>query len=1085
MIGTGISMTLLWGFVGAVVFFTAEGQAADEVATKDNLLRNGGFELGEQFNGALMRQGTEFIRTHMALSGTCHHLPTEGWWIEGASTDRVSLEQKEVHSGSRSLVIAPPAGKQVSVFSAPEMPVSAGPVTLSAWVRTTGAKGTLAIDFIAGGAKPSDIPRFLSRTLIALPEMAGPWTRVQLTAAAPANAAAGARITVEAGRVAVDDLKLEAGSTPTAFDVRGDERLSLAFEGVPETRLPCWREKDPATQTLQIRNASNATIKGNLEIWIGPWSKPKTEKAAVLNDLELKAGDIKTIPLHLDHLKPDAYVLVSVLSRDGAVLLDGERTVDASTTIGGAHSNSMLRSRAAIRFAIAPNVEPAKIFGVGNSMLEYGWKGCEGCWSPGWPLSLFAVGDEGFVCGRSSGGQDDQFYLFAAAGLSVHRNESPGLFSGTPKGASFEVPGKPGSIDIWNPEGMALLKANAVKAGKANAENPLVASYQMQNECFFAARDGLCATAAADAHFRNWCRQRHGDLATLNRCWGVAYQSWDEVEQPASVRYIDEVKKRPKRQGAAALDWTAALGDITPDIQQRMMAVPGRAMDWYRWRTWSSLWAYNTFHETARQYDRKTLYSTNLPWPDYWPQMCMPFFRSMDVTMLDCQYTSGLPRGLGTPTEMMEILEMAESNAPDKPVWGIETYIQPQWPAGFASLQNWGMVAHGMTNNLIFAWGPYSDSGVPKETRAWEKPNAVPMWMLIDLDGKKLPAYFTNQRSLQEIQKFHKTFDALSLRRIPSNVALFVSRDTAEYSSLESANKPWVSLWARTRNTLCYLLRLSGITADFVDDQTMPTTPGQFTTIIVPASYVLSQETAVKLATFAREGGTVILAGPSGIVDPWLNKYANLGGPAWADLGWIAPAFKLETAPADFLDGKASAAESKMFKGGQIGEMASARPIHDSRGAVVGWKRPWGKGNLVAYRLAPDSYTGNPHPSQNLLAWTRQLISAGQLHYTGRWNSPAIRNSGTKHGEGAPVVDVVIRAGKGKEAEEKFVFVLNQGGAGEGTVEIPVAEGDWQAHDALTGAVLAGAAVTNGVWQWKITCKPWDYKILHLTRKRG
>jgi hypothetical protein len=463
----------------------------------------------------------------------------------------------------------------------------------------------------------------------------------------------------------------------------------------------------------------------------------------------------------------------------------------------------------------------------------------------------------------------------------------------------------------------------------------------------------------------------------------------------------------------------------------------------------------------------------------------MPFFRSMDATMLDCQYTSGLPRGLGTPTEMMEILEMTESNAPDKPLWGIETYVQPQWPAEFASLQNWGMVAHGMTNNLIFAWGPYSDSGVPKEPRAWEKTNAVPMWMLIDLDGKKLPAYFTNQRSLEEIRKFHKTFDALSLRRAPSDVALFVSRDTAEYSSLESANKPWISLWARTRNTLCYLLRLSGITANFVDDETMPAAPGQYAAIIVPASYVLSQETAMKLAKFARDGGTVILAGPSGIADPWLNKYANLGGPAWADLGWNASSFKLKTTTVDFLQGKASTAENKMFKVAQIGAMANAQPMHDSRGAVVGWKRPWGKGKLVAYSVAPDSYTGNPHPSKNLIAWTQQLISAGDLHYTGRWNAPGVRDSATKHGEGAPIVDVVVRARKGKEAEEKFVFVLNQGGAGEGTVEIPVTAGDWQAHDALTGTALGGAAVTDGVWQWKIVCKPWDYRILHLTRRRG
>jgi hypothetical protein len=897
------------------------------------------------------------------------------------------------------------------------------------------------------------------------------------------------RLAVDSGRVVADDLQLETGRVPTAFNVRREEWLKLSFEGTPELRLPCWMAEDHGLRKLLVRNDSNVTIDGDLEIWVGPWSQPKSKKLSALKNITLRAGDVATIPLRTDHLKPDAYVLAAVLSRDGKVLLDGPRMVDPSTSIGGVASSGLLKSRAAIRFALGPKVEPAKVFGVGNGMLECGWEGSTGSWFGGWPLKLFAAArGNGFVCGRGVCSTDDKAYLFAAAGVAFHRMESQRLESGAPAGAPFEVPGEKGGIDLWNPEGMALVKANAAEIGKANAENPLIVSYQIDNETMFPCSQGLCPTAAADAHFRHWCQKQHGDLQTLNRRWGTSYKRWDEVEQPASARYVEELKKRPRPQGAAAIDWTASLGTLTPEIHKRMLAVPARGMDWMRWRTWSSLWAYDAFRASARKYDHKTLYSSNLCWPNFSPQMSMPFFRHMDVSMLDVQYTagSGLSRGLGTPMEMMEILELSESNAPEKPLWGIEIYVQPQWPAEFGPLQNWGLLAHGMRNTLVFAWGPYSDYGIPKEPRAWEKPDAKAMYAFIDLDGKKLPGYFSNQRSVREIQAFHKRYDGLSLRRVPTDAAFFVSRDTAEYGGLESANRPWLSTWIRTRSNLCYLLRLSGISADFVDDETLPASPGRFATVIVPAAYVLSQETAEKMARFARGGGTVILAGPSGVLDPWLNKYPNLGGPAWAELGWIAGSFRAETATVDFLPRKtvpAGAAESKPFKGLDIGTMPGAQPIRAGRGEVVGWTRSWGKGKLVAYGVLPDVglYNADPHPSPNQTAWTRQLISAGGLRFSGRWtSSQKIENRSDKHGEGAPIVEVVVRVRKGRETQEKFVFVLNQGGAGSGLVEVPVGDGDWQASDALSGAPLANAVAAQGVWRLNLTMKPWEYRVLQL-----
>jgi hypothetical protein len=297
---------------------------------------------------------------------------------------------------------------------------------------------------------------------------------------------------------------------------------------------------------------------------------------------------------------------------------------------------------------------------------------------------------------------------------------------------------------------------------------------------------------------------------------------------------------------------------------------------------------------------------------------------------------------------------------------------------------------------------------------------------------------------------------------------------------------------------------MNGITADFVDDETMPEEPGRFKSIIVPASYVLSQETAVKIANFARRGGTVILAGTSGIADPWTKKYECLGGPAWAELKWKAPEFKADIVAIDFVgDAKTSGQknlpdalvvggekqpvpiidETKMFKGAGVGAMPDAEELRDATGTVVGWKRPWGKGRVIAYSTIPDSYGANPHPSRNHSAWIKQLIEMAGLRYTGRWNSGKIEGTAGMHGEGAPVVEVVVRARKGKEAKEKFVFVLNQGGAGQGTVEVPVADGNWLLDDAISGNPVTGYAIANGVFSQKLEIKPWEYRVFHLKIK--
>ncbi len=248
--------------------------AAEHTPATGNLLRNAGFELESVFNGSPMRQGTEFMRAVALFQKRCLPPPCEGWWIEENPGDGVSLESKEVHSGSRAIRLEPPEGKRVSLVSAPEVPVPVGPLALSAWVRTTGAQALLELQLVAAGARSNQDPhalRLLSRRQLTLPENAAQWRRVTLIADAPVGAAAVVRLVVKRGRVVADDLQLEAGRDPTPFGVRPEERIRLAFEGTPESQLPCWMAEDDTPRKLLARNGSDAAIGGDLEIWVGPW----------------------------------------------------------------------------------------------------------------------------------------------------------------------------------------------------------------------------------------------------------------------------------------------------------------------------------------------------------------------------------------------------------------------------------------------------------------------------------------------------------------------------------------------------------------------------------------------------------------------------------------------------------------------------------------------------------------------------------------------------------------------------------------------------------------------------------------------
>lgn len=1032
-----------------------------------NVIRNASFELPTMFAGSAMRQGYERFYT-FAESRKMRlwaDLPIEGWWAEGQSAEGVTLDTQQVYSGNQSLKITA-TDKPVSVISAPGCWLPAGSVTISAWVRTQGATGKLTVDLL----KSDDLilsRRADQREAIGLSGDSD-WQCVSLTVATQDIMQSLIRFTVEKGSVWIDDVQVQPGTQATAFELRPAEWVRMHQTSFVSDVLPMWVTGDEQTRSVELYRDSRMPLTGIVSVWLGTWDRPAMQLLGKVNASDFKSDQAVKLAFPTAILAPNAYVLTVDYHANEQTVYAGVDQFNADTRLGGRISNSMMRSRMAMCFAMIPDYEPAKIFGVGNGMLD-----TKGDHFGGYHIEDYHwAGQLDYVCDRGRY-SPQKGYLIAAGGLPTHRMETSKLYLDASKNPDLQNPAVKRVLDLTNPKAYEQFLKQAHDIGTQNGSNPQIASYQMANERPFYARDGLCPTDAADADFRAYCKQIHGDLATLNKRWGTTYTTWDQVEQPLSASQLETVKNQEQLKGAAATAWTAVYGKMSKQVNAMMQKIPGRGLDWYHWRTANSLKMYRDFRSEAKKVDTKTLYSTNLCWPNFWPQMAMPFFRSMDVTMLDLEYSAGQKRGLGTPAEMMEIMEMFESNAPDKPLWGIEVYTQPQWPAESTALQNWGLVAHGMTNNLVFGWRPYSDHGRVIGTRAWEKDDAHPMWFIIDNDGKKLPSFDAVEQTKREIHTFHKQYDALSLRRLPTKMAIYLSDDMSEYLSYSTANKPYNSMHMHARNTLVYLMRMEGLRADVLDSELLIQKLEHYDTLILPPTPLLSDADAKRIADFTNAGGKLILAGLSGQLDPWLNKRPTLGGDAWQSLGWQAPDYRYN--PID---------KSLVLIGQNIGKLAGGQKIIDSQDNHLGWQKRWGKGHVYALGVYPSVYNKNPHMPSQTQTWMQDVIRLANLPRIARWEgqSPTFTPTDHGHGSGEPVVEVVLRQNPAN-TDRLFAFVLNQGGSGHGQVlcDMPTFSSKANVRDAITGQTLQ-SHVDNGQLQVMLTMNAWGYRVLAIDR---
>ena len=1061
-------------------------------AHAENRIRNGSLELPFQIGSTRMLQGEEGNQIHYGVD----HRPSftrwqptgaEAWWTDGThpGPEHVALveDPKEAHSGAHVLKLAA-TDAPIAIVNGFGQVLGPGTYTFSAWVRTSGATGTA--QFFTAKSQSRYLMGFMNATVrkdVALPAESG-WTRLSATLEVPkadVPQMAVVRLAVERGIAWMDDIQIEEGTEATPFNVRRRETVrvrpvsgpALPFfiegrENVFPVRVTC-DSREPLGGTLALRVARCTLESGNV-VWerrVDGW----------------RFGESFDVDIDLSALRPDAYVVTTSLRAGDDVLLDGARFVDPKAYIGGSISMAMIQAPCAARFAVTPATPPEKLFGSSNRMLS-----TSGSYWGGYPLKDFLEARRiGYVGGNDvpHSWTDDSLYLNAAGGLKIDTH------SGTPLSGIRNVPPEaqnpaaPRLADLTTETGYRMMIDLAHEWGRQLLARPVIARLNLYGEQPLMQNKRLCPSKSADRDFRGWVRERHRTLDAVSGNWGRTVTAWEDITQIVSADMVDGELKKKRREGAEAIAWTAVADTLSAQQEKLLREDPGRGMDWLRWRYDWTTKAYIGFARAFREVNQYTVLDSGFCWPNFWPQMTMKFYRAVGAVGLDVEYCAGQHPGLGTPQEMIDILEMAEScvetpdrSGPRAPMWGHEVYIQPTFADDYAALQTWGLVAHGMSVVGQFAWKPYSDHGPVREKEAWKKKDAHPMWFLIDVDGTRLPSYFSVVRATREMNAFHRRYDGLSLRRTRTDAALFVSADSAVRSHFMTGGKWWSSPVPQSRATLTYLLRLEGVTADYLDDDTLPRYAKDYGVIFVPFSPSLSQRDAALLMQFARDGGTLVLAGASGLGDPWLNAYDTVGGPAWSELGWKAPAFEIDPAiairPADADPG----VRYDGFKGAKCGEVPGGEVLMlNAGGEPVAWEKRVGAGRVLAFGPYPYSYAQSPHVPAGLRAFAGRLVAWAGIQSKARWVTGIAPTPDATYGEGAPIVEVVRRD---KSPKEFFLFVMNTGGKGRGTLEVAVDGADWRVVDALSRVPVEEARRKGATITMPLLLRPWQYRILHF-----
>ena len=377
---------------------------------------------------------------------------------------------------------------------------------------------------------------------------------------------------------------------------------------------------------------------------------------------------------------------------------------------------------------------------------------------------------------------------------------------------------------------LRLVEALATRYGG----HPALRMWHIHNE--YGCHNLTCYCDVSAQAFRDWLRERYGDLDGLNAAWGTAF--W-------SQRYTDWAQVIPPRA-------TTAIGN------------PTQALDFRRFSSDALLALCRAEHDVLRRITPDVPATTNLmagmydhfTGLDYWRWGPELDFVSNDHYLIgthpephvDIAFAGDLTRSLGggRPWLLMEHSTGAVN-------WQPHNLAKAP---GELLRESLGHVARGSEGAMFFQWRA-SRAGAEK----WH--------------SAMLPHAGTDSRIWREVMELGSALANLgpvASSTVDTDVAVVfdyasgwaaeaLAQPSADLTTFDEVRRWYGALWR------------AGITADFAP-------PGgdlsRYRLVLVPALYLVSDADAANLVSYVDSGGTVLVGPYSGIVDE--NDQVRPGG---------------------------------------------------------------------------------------------------------------------------------------------------------------------------------------------------------------
>lgn len=406
--------------------------------------------------------------------------------------------------------------------------------------------------------------------------------------------------------------------------------------------------------------------------------------------------------------------------------------------------------------------------------------------------------------------------------IAQHPDILPVLADGTTFGF-----GSRQHFDVSHPAYQAKSLAMAEKMGERYAQHPALCMWHVNNEY-----GPVSYGPHADRAFREWLQRKYADLKDLNQAWstdvwGQVYSDWSQVNAPA---------------------------------QPRTWSNPSRRLDFHRFTSASMLEHYKAERDILRRHTPDLPIVTNFMRfyknNDYWAWAAEEDAAALDIypdpreedAHVAAALNFDLMRSLrkGQPWLVMEQATAAVSQ------WSVNVSKLP----GKMRLGSYQAIAQGADSILFFQWR--QAKGGTERFHSGMVNHAGP-------NTRVFREVCELGRELQELGEITGT-------RSAAKVAMVFDWDC--WWALELGNSPRSDL-----NYTQEVLRLyrpffdANIPVDFVNTAS---DLSQYSLVVLPASYLLSDDAAQRFEDYVAGGGRLVASYLSGIVDP--DNTIRLGG---------------------------------------------------------------------------------------------------------------------------------------------------------------------------------------------------------------